>query len=99
LRFPPSLLLQFNRFLGILRLHLQGTTPSLVYCSTPITYATSETTIALQDVLDGIMPGVVPLMYTLLMYYLLSKKKVSAVLLMVGTMVLGIVCVYLGILA
>lgn len=62
-------------------------------------YATSETTIALQDVLDGIMPGVVPLMYTLLMYYLLSKKKVSAVLLMVGTMVLGIVCVYLGILA
>ena len=33
------------------------------------------------------------------MYYLLSKKKVSAVLLMVGTMVLGIVCVYLGILA
>ena len=27
MRFPPSLLLQFNRFLGILRLHLQGTTP------------------------------------------------------------------------
>lgn len=76
-----------------------GFISSLVYCSTPITYATSETTIALQDVLDGIMPGVVPLMYTLLMYYLLSKKKVSAVLLMVGTMVLGIVCVYLGILA
>ena len=30
MRFPPSLLLQFNRFLGILRLHLQGTTPRIV---------------------------------------------------------------------
>ena len=27
--FTPSLFFQFNRFLGILRLHLQGTTPKI----------------------------------------------------------------------
>jgi len=75
-----------------------GFISSLVYCYTPITYATEETTIALQEVLDGLMPGVIPLLYTLLMYFLLAKKKVQPVLLMVGTMVLGIACVYLGIL-
>lgn len=76
-----------------------GFISSLVYCSTPITYATQETSISLQEVLDGIMPNVIPLLYTLLMYWLLVKRKVSPILLMVGTMVLGIVCVYLGILS
>ena len=71
----------------------------MVYCSTPIVYQTEETTIELQSVLDGIMPNLIPLLYTLLMYYLMTKKKVSPILLMVGTMVLGIVCVYLGILS
>lgn len=76
-----------------------GFISSLVYCSTPIVYQTEETTIELQSVLDGIMPNLIPLLYTLLMYYLMTKKKVSPILLMVGTMVLGIVCVYLGILS
>lgn len=76
-----------------------GFISSLVYCSTPIIYKTQEATISLQETLDGIMPGVIPLLYTLLMYYLLVKKKVSPILLMVGTMLLGIVCVYLGILS
>lgn len=76
-----------------------GFISSLVYCSTPIVYQTEETTIELQSVLDGIMPNLIPLLYTLLMYYLMTKKKVSPILLMIGTMVLGIVCVYLGILA
>ena len=76
-----------------------GFISSLVYCSTPIIYESQEATIGLQETLDGIMPNVIPLLYTLLMYYLLMKKKVSPILLMVGTMVFGIVCVYAGILA
>ena len=36
MRFPPSLFFQFNRFLGILRLHLQGTTPKLKMDQRPI---------------------------------------------------------------
>lgn len=75
-----------------------GFISSLVYCYIPIEYVSEETTIGLQSVLDGIMPNIVPLLYTLLMYWLLAKKKVSPILLMVGTMALGIACVYLGIL-
>lgn len=75
-----------------------GFISSLVYCTTPIVYQSEETSIALQEVLDGIMPNLIPLLYTLFMYWLLVKKKVSPILLMVGTMVLGIVCVYMGIL-
>ncbi|MEF9921020.1 MAG: PTS system mannose/fructose/sorbose family transporter subunit IID [Erysipelotrichaceae bacterium] len=75
-----------------------GFISSLVYCSTPITYTSGETTIKLQEMLDGLMPNMIPLLYTLLMYWLINKKKVSAVLLMLLTMVLGIILVYCGIL-
>ena len=56
-----------------------------------------ETASALQDILDGIMPGLLSL-GVMGAYYKLLEKKVSAVWLIVGTAALGIVCAQFGIL-
>lgn len=48
--------------------------------------------------LDTIFPKLLPLGYTLLMFYLLKKKQVSPVILIIGTIVLAIVCSFIGLL-
>lgn len=62
-------------------------------------YKAGETVVSLQKTLDGLMPGLLALVYTLLMYYLLDKKKVGAVTLILITMAVGIVGVLTGMLA
>lgn len=50
------------------------------------------------DFLDKIIPKLLPLSYTFLMYYLLKFKKINPVVLIVCTFVLAIVCSYFKIL-
>ena len=57
-----------------------------------------EEVTTLQSILDGIMPGLIGLGGTW-MYYWLLKKKVNPIMLILGTMVLGIAGAYFGILA
>lgn len=61
-------------------------------------YKAAETVINLQNVLNGLMPGLAALGYTMLMYYFMDKKKVNPILLIFVTMILGIVGVYFKIL-
>ena len=75
-----------------------GFISALVYVTLNISYTQGDTVIALQEVLDGLMPNLIPLLYTLLMYWLIDKKKVNIILLMVLTIMLGIVGVFVGIL-
>ncbi len=75
-----------------------GFVPLLVTINIPITYTNGDTTLSIQDTLNGLMPGLLGLLYTLAMYWLISKKKISAVKLILVTMVVGIAGVYLGIL-
>lgn len=75
-----------------------GFVPALVTITTPITIGTGESVLVLQDTLDGLMPGVLGLAYTGLMYFLIDKKKMNSVLLIFITMIVGILGVYLGIL-
>lgn len=75
-----------------------GFVPLLVYINIPITYTNGDTTLSIQDTLNGLMPGLMGLLYTLLMYVLISKKKISAVKLILITMIIGIAGVYAGIL-
>ena len=44
------------------------------------------------------MPNLIPLLYTLLMYWLIDKKKVNIILLMFLTILLGVLGVCVGIL-
>ena len=75
-----------------------GFIPLLVYMNIPITITSGETVISIQETLNGLMPGVLGLAYTGLMYYLITKKKISAVKLIFVTMIVAIVGVYLGVL-
>ncbi len=47
----------------------------------------------------GPLSGVAPLLYTLLMYYLVNRKKVSPILLMCMTLLLGVAASFAGILS
>ncbi|MCG0275514.1 MAG: PTS system mannose/fructose/sorbose family transporter subunit IID [Thermosediminibacteraceae bacterium] len=75
-----------------------GFIPQVVNVKTVVAYKAGDTVIKLQETLDGLMPGVLPLGITLIMYYLMTRKKVSAVTLMFLLMVLGVIGVYLNIL-
>lgn len=48
--------------------------------------------------LDTIFPKLLPMGYTLLMFFLLKKKQVSPVILILGTIILAIVCSFIGLL-
>lgn len=75
-----------------------GFIPALVYMNIPIVIESGETIISIQETLDGLMPGALGLAYTMLMYYLVTKKKISAVKLIFLTMGVAVLGVYLGIL-
>ena len=68
---------------------------SMIGIVTPITYGEN---FILQDVLDGIMPQMLPLGMTFFLYWLL-KKKVSVTWLLILSIVGGVVLSVLGILA
>ncbi|MCV8095680.1 PTS system mannose/fructose/sorbose family transporter subunit IID, partial [Escherichia coli] len=51
-----------------------------------------------QDFFDKVFPNILPMAYTLLMYYFLRVKKAHPVLLIGVTFVLSIVCSAFGIL-
>lgn len=70
-------------------------TTSMFSATIPIEIGTGETVQTIQEILDGIMPGMLSL-GALAVYYWLLKKKISPMLMILGTMVLGVVGVYFG---
>lgn len=74
-----------------------GFVPRLVRLNLAYSYTFQDTVVSLQSILNDMMPNLLPLLYTLLMYWLINKKKMNVVMLMVITMLLGIGLVYLGI--
>ncbi|MEA4820787.1 MAG: PTS system mannose/fructose/sorbose family transporter subunit IID [Erysipelotrichales bacterium] len=75
-----------------------GFISALVYVTLNISYVSGDTIISLQEVLDGLLPNLIPLLYTLLMYWLIGKKKVNIILLMFITISLGVIGVVTGVL-
>ena len=74
-----------------------GFTPGVVSLNTSLAYTAGDTVISLQQTLDGLLPGILPVGLTLLMFYLVSKKKVSPIVLMLALMAAGVAGTYLGI--
>ena len=74
---------------------LGGFASRFVIINTPISYKAGETVVSLQGVLDGLMPNLLPLLFTGLIYWLMSKKNVSPILLLLATMLFGILGVWL----
>lgn len=75
-----------------------GFIPGLVVINVPLEIGSGDSVLNIQQTLDGLAPGLLGVLYTLLMFWLITKKKVSAVKLILITMVVGIAGVYLGIL-
>ncbi|WP_278841231.1 PTS system mannose/fructose/sorbose family transporter subunit IID [Holdemania filiformis] len=76
-----------------------GFISSLVSINLAIQFAAGDDVIHLQEVLDGLMPNLLPLLLTLLMVWLMGKKKMNMIVLMIAVFLLGIVGVATGILA
>lgn len=74
-----------------------GMINNLVVVSTTLKIGTGAGATKIQDVLDGILPGMLPLAFTGVYYYLL-KKKVNVIWLIIGTAIFGIICAQFGIL-
>jgi len=74
-----------------------GFIPNVVELTTPITFSAEDASIVLQEQLDSLMPGLLPLGITLLMYYIIKKTNISAVTLIIILMVIGVVGHYIGI--
>lgn len=76
-------------------------TVSLVSVTIPIQIGasvTGDSVQTVQDILNSILPGILPLC-ALGIYYWLLKKNVSPMLMILVTMILGVVGVYFGFLA
>lgn len=79
-------------FLSILGLTVVGgLSAQFVSLSTSISWTSGESTTKLQEILDGLMPGLLPFILVLVVWYLHDKKSVSVmkllvILIGVGTM-------------
>ena len=75
-----------------------GMTASMVtFNSTYELTMKGESVLNLQNMLDQIFIGIVPLGLTLLCYYLLKKKNISITVLIIGVIILSILLSLLGI--
>lgn len=76
---------------SILGLMVVGAMPAtLIAINTPITLGSAKSAITLQSVLDQIVPSIVPLGLTFLVYFFV-RKQVKTTYLLVGLLVLGFV--------
>lgn len=75
-----------------------GMTAENVGINVPLVIGSGETATTLGDICNTIMPGLLPLAFTLLMYWLVSKKNVKTTTLLVAFVVVGLVGSFFGIL-
>lgn len=70
----------------------------MFWATLPTKIGSGDSATTLQKILDGIMPGMLGIA-ALGIYYWLLKKKVNPMILIIGTMILGIVGAFFGFLA
>ena len=83
---------------GILGIMVIGTmSKDMVWTGISLQIGSGDTAVTLQSVFDQIMPGLVGISVTWFYYWLL-KKKINPVLIILGTIIVGILGVYTGVL-
>lgn len=75
-----------------------GFIPGNVTLNVPWSFTSGDVTISIQETLNNLLPGLLPVCLTLLMYVLIKKKVASPVALMMGLLVVGTVLSLVGIL-
>lgn len=84
---------------------IAGLAATFVKMNVAISFAAGEvqegvkqSTVNIQEMLDKVAPSLLPVLYTMLMYYLIKKKKMTTYKLVIITVVLGTLLSVLGIL-
>ena len=72
--------------------------PSVVKANVAFQYKMGDVTLKIQDLLDQIMPNLVPALLAVFVYYLLGKNKMTPVKVIGILLVFSILCYVLGIL-
>ncbi|MFV0380915.1 MAG: PTS system mannose/fructose/sorbose family transporter subunit IID [Breznakia sp.] len=80
---------------GLMVVGAMAATRVTVY--TPLEIKVGEGTTAIQDVLDALVPGLIPLGITLAVWWML-RKKVNTIWIIIAIFIVGIACFYLRIL-
>ena len=75
-----------------------GMTAENVSIKFPLAFGSGDEATTLNDVFNNIMPGLMPLLFTLLVFYLLKKKNVKTTTLLLICVVIGLVGAFFGIL-
>ena len=75
-----------------------GMSAKMVHLSTTVQFSLGDSVFLLQDYINQIFPLLLPLLYVLLMFWLLSKKKQSATSLLLVSVAVGILGVFFNIL-
>ena len=82
---------------NILGMSMMGAlTASMVNLSVALTASFDEATLSIQDKIDGIMPGILSIGVLFIYYYLISKKHVSVAKLVLFTILIALVCAFIG---
>ena len=75
-----------------------GMTAENVSINFPLKFGSGDEATTLGDVFNNIMPGLMPLLFTLFVFYLLKKKNVKTTTLLLVCVVIGLVGSFFGIL-
>ena len=95
-----GLISKMTRYAGIAAfVVIGGFVSKFVSMSIPWSYTAGETQVSIQSTLDSMVPGLLPVLYTLFMLWLMKKKKMNPIVLMIITMLIGVIGYAGGILA
>lgn len=93
-----SLFKRFVRLSSMLGVLMMGAlSASYVYLSTPLTITAGEAVVSLQEVIDGILPGILPLAAVGTIYLVMRNKTQKFGLIAVGIVVLSILLSLIGV--
>lgn len=91
---------EFTRSASLLGVFIVGALTSAYGATTiALVIPNGEAPIVVQDILDGILPKMIPLALTLMLYYLLKKKSWTPIRCIMLLLVIGLVGAYFGIFA
>lgn len=73
-------------------------TATLLHVATPLSYTSGKATIKVQKSLDQVVPSIIPLAATLLVFWLV-RRRISPIFVLIGAAIVGLITGYVGILA
>lgn len=72
--------------------------PNVVKASVPYVFKNGDVTLEIQSILDKIMPSLLPALFVLIVYWLLGKKGVTAIKMIIALIIFSMICSVFGIL-